>query len=74
MNCFHCGSSYLRFSRLRAPDIAWLLRLQIPVRCRSCRERMHVSVFLSWNMNLEGKTARRQPQHQKKIDRGESAA
>jgi hypothetical protein len=74
MNCYHCGSSYLRLSRLRAFDVRQLLQLQVPVRCRSCMERRYVSLFFAWNKGLTGKTLRKQPQQQKKIDQGKSAA
>ena len=48
MNCPYCGTSKFRTSRLRLEDVPRLALLQLPVRCRSCRERSYstVSIFL----------------------------
>jgi hypothetical protein len=74
VNCYHCGSGRIRLSRIRASDIVRIFQLKIPVRCRSCMERRHVNLFLAWKKGIVGKPPRKEPQRQKKIDRGESAA
>lgn len=57
MKCFHCGSNRLRISRLRQFDFVRLLRLQLPVRCHACMDRMYVGLFAAWNMDAARKTA-----------------
>ena len=74
MNCYHCGSSRMRMSRIRSSDIVWLFQLKIPVRCRSCMDRRYVNLFLAWKKGLAGNLHRKEPQREKKVDRGESAA
>jgi hypothetical protein len=43
--CYQCGSGNLRMSHFRGDDAMELLRLNWPVRCRSCSERQFVSIF-----------------------------
>jgi hypothetical protein len=45
MECVYCGSSKLRMSRYRMSDMASLLLLKRPYRCRTCNGRMYLSVF-----------------------------
>jgi len=45
MECKLCGSSRIRVSRLRVPDLSELIFLQYPVRCRNCFKREFVSLF-----------------------------
>jgi hypothetical protein len=45
MRCHICGSSNIRLSRFRMVDIAELLILKYPVRCRTCRERSYEFVL-----------------------------
>jgi hypothetical protein len=40
--CPNCLSPDLRISHFRIPDLARLLILQYPVRCRNCRERAYM--------------------------------
>ncbi len=55
MECFHCGSKDIRFSRPRSEDSRELLRLNVPVRCCSCNDRFHINVFRAWRMGILGK-------------------
>jgi len=43
--CHTCGSTNLRPSRLQLKDLASILILRYPVRCRYCRKRFSVSAF-----------------------------
>jgi hypothetical protein len=40
--CGQCGFSDFLVSRIRPADWRHLLRLRVPVRCRTCRHRMFV--------------------------------
>jgi hypothetical protein len=37
-------------------------------------DRRYVNLFLAWKEGLAGKLHRKEPQREKKVDRGESAA
>jgi hypothetical protein len=37
-------------------------------------DRRYVNLFLAWKKGLAGKLHRKEPQREKKVDRGESAA
>ena len=50
MKCFFCRSSNVRLSHFRLFDLPRLLTLQIPVRCRSCRERDYVKLSVAWRL------------------------
>jgi hypothetical protein len=50
MNCPYCGTPKFRTSRVRFSDIPRLALLQLPVRCRLCRERFHVGISLALNL------------------------
>lgn len=44
MKCPYCGASRFRISHLRFSDLLCLVVFRYPVRCRLCRERIHVSL------------------------------
>jgi hypothetical protein len=67
MKCVYCRSSHMRLSRIRLSDFPWFLVLQIPVRCHTCFERVHASVFSAWNLAL----AKRRVRKNSRIARGE---
>jgi hypothetical protein len=50
MNCPYCGTPKFRTSRIRLSDIPRLALLQLPVRCRLCRERFHVGISLALHL------------------------
>lgn len=60
MECFHCGSSDMRLSRPRSEDTRELLRLHVPVRCRSCNDRFYISFFRAWRTGILGKNPHKQ--------------
>ena len=43
-SCRVCGFSNFRISRFRMPDLAHLILLRLPARCRNCDERTFVSL------------------------------
>lgn len=45
--CSRCGSTEFQSSRLRFSDLGRLLRLQVPIRCRTCKHRRHASMLLA---------------------------
>ena len=45
VHCHRCGTTNLRPAHFRWGDLAYLLTLRSPVRCRYCRKRFFVSVF-----------------------------
>lgn len=51
MTCRYCNSSKVRTSRFRLADLAQLLLLKYPVRCRKCRERQYTGLITA--MGLE---------------------
>lgn len=55
MECFHCGSRDIRFSRPRSEDFRELFRLNIPVRCCSCNDRFYMNFFRAWRTGIPGK-------------------
>lgn len=70
MQCFHCHSDQLRLSRLQFFDVPRLLKLQFPVRCRSCRDRSYVTLPFAWKLRTAAKAAQNQTQDRKKINGG----
>lgn len=40
--CRHCGMNDFRPSRFQSSDFWQLLRLHLPLRCRTCHERTYV--------------------------------
>ena len=50
MKCFFCRSSNMRLSHFRLFDLPHLLTRQIPVRCRTCRERDYVKLSSAWRL------------------------
>jgi hypothetical protein len=61
MTCRYCLSSHIRFSRVHFEDISHFLLLQVPIRCRSCQERVYVSAFAAWKLALSRKSERKRP-------------
>jgi hypothetical protein len=62
MTCRYCRSSHIRFSRLRFDDFSRLLRLLVPVRCRSCQERVYVGIFAGCKLAFSRrKSGRKRP-------------
>lgn len=61
MTCRYCRSNHIRFSRVHFEDISHLLRLLVPVRCRSCQERVFVSALAAWKLAFEKKSGRKRP-------------
>ena len=45
VNCHWCGSTNMRSSRFRLPDLPRLLRFQYPVRCHACHERTFANLI-----------------------------
>jgi hypothetical protein len=65
MECFHCGSRDLRFSRPQSPeDSRELFRFRVPVRCRSCNDRSYVNLFRAWRRGILAKAPRKQHRHE----------
>jgi len=42
--CHECGSTDVRTSHFRFRDVARLLALRYPVRCRTCKARWHAPI------------------------------
>ena len=45
VHCNLCGSTNLRPAHFQLRDLAYLVTLRSPVRCRYCRMRFHVHLF-----------------------------
>lgn len=60
MECFHCGSRDIRFSRPRSEDSRELFQLKVPVRCCSCNDRFYMNVFRAWGTGILGKAPQKQ--------------
>ena len=60
MKCINCDSSTFRTSKLRLFDIARLLFMQYPVRCRHCHARKFVSVVAAFGIYRARKQRRQQ--------------
>ena len=73
MKCFHCSSNKIRLSRIRTSDISKILKWQVPVRCRSCRERFFVTPSIAWRIGRADKAFRRQRRVHRN-DRGSAVA
>lgn len=58
MRCYHCRSTNLRLSHIQLFDVPKILRLKIPLRCRSCRERFYVGLNLALRIGFQAKAAR----------------
>ncbi len=43
-NCYECGATRFRISRLRISDVPRLFILRYPVRCVSCHTRTYASI------------------------------
>ncbi len=57
MMCPNCLSQDLRTSRFRIADLARILILQLPVRCRNCQQRGYA--FLHQALRLPGRKVTR---------------
>jgi len=55
--CPNCLSQDLRTSRFRVGDLARILILQLPVRCRNCQQRGYA--FLHQALRLQARKGRR---------------
>jgi len=63
-HCHVCGSRNLRPSHFQVTDLAYILVLRAPVRCRTCRERLHISIFSIVRIRREAETRREREQHE----------
>jgi len=59
LKCAWCRSTNIRISRFQLSDLPRLLRLQYPVRCRTCRERSYKFLFSIWKLPKGAKIRRR---------------
>ncbi|MFZ2022033.1 MAG: hypothetical protein WAV06_09855, partial [Terracidiphilus sp.] len=71
VNCTFCHSTHIRFSRIRIPDLPWLLLLKVPVRCWSCQERVYANIFSTWQLAIPGKPPAKRT-HRRKTERAVS--
>lgn len=62
IDCKSCGQSEFRASRFRMKDVFRLLALHYPVRCRVCKRRQYISIFLA----LRLPQAKHHPMHSPK--------
>jgi hypothetical protein len=62
LKCNHCDATKFRTSKLRLTDVARLLVLQYPVRCRHCGMRMFVAIHLAYRLYRARKLRRQQEQ------------
>lgn len=74
MRCFHCRSSDLRLSHIHLYDVPKILRLKIPVRCRSCHERFYVSLNLALRIGFLAKGARKRHGQDRNTSGGSATA
>lgn len=74
VNCFHCGSSHLRLSRMRTHDFGELFLLQIPACRRTCHERFYVSLYRAWKLGLLRKAANKRRQQERDVGGGSAVA
>jgi hypothetical protein len=63
-HCHECGSRNLRPSHFLIADLAFLLVLRAPVRCRTCRKRFHVSIFSIGKIQREAEARRDREEHE----------
>ena len=63
-HCHVCGSRNLRPSHFQIVDLAFLLVLHVPVRCRTCRKRFHVSLFSIGKIRRDAEVRRDQEEHE----------
>jgi ribosomal protein L40E len=63
-HCHECGSRNLRPSHFLMADLAYLLVLRSPVRCRTCRKRFHVSIFSIGKIQREAEARRDHEVHE----------
>jgi hypothetical protein len=70
MKCRFCNSEALRRSRLRRSDIARLLMIQYPIRCRRCHIRVYVWAHEAFKLKAAGKSRERGQGHPPAEDKG----
>lgn len=63
-HCHECGSRNLRPSHFQTTDLAYLVLLRSPVRCRSCRKRFYVSIFSIGKIGREAAARRDREEHE----------
>lgn len=62
-HCHRCGDRNLRPAHLRWTDMACLLVLRLPVRCRYCRARFYVSMLKIGRIRREAEAQRAREEH-----------
>jgi hypothetical protein len=62
-HCPECGSKNLRPSRIVRADLARLLTLRAPARCRDCRERFFVGILEVREIEREAEKRRLREAH-----------
>jgi len=67
VHCHVCGSRNLRPSHFQLMDLAYLLILRLPVRCRSCRVRFHVSILKIGKVRRDAEARRDRDQHEERM-------
>ncbi len=63
-HCRVCGSRNLRPSHFQTTDLAFLLFLHAPVRCRTCRKRFHVNIFSVAKIRREAEARREREKYE----------
>jgi hypothetical protein len=63
LRCRICGFSDFRTARFRRSDIARLLLLQYPVRCRNCRERAYAFVLRVFKIRRDAEIRHSETRH-----------
>lgn len=65
-HCRECGSGNLRPSHFQVTDLAYLFVLRSPVRCRTCRQRFHVSIFSIGKIRREAEARRAREEYEER--------
>jgi hypothetical protein len=73
MECKLCGSSKIRGSRLRLPDLSHLIFLQYPVRCRVCYKREFVNIFKAFKVRRDYKARQKEERRRRKVQQASIA-
>ena len=68
-HCLVCGSRNLRPAHFQMTDLAFLLALRSPVRCRECRRRFHVSIFRIGKIRRDAEARRAREEHESRLSR-----
>jgi len=69
VHCHRCGTRNLRPAHFRWADLAYLLALQSPVRCRYCRLRFYVSIFKIRKLRREAEERHAREEHGTHVER-----